>query len=66
MMIKRVEFSLNLEDPREAAIYRALYPAIRYRRAGAMIRQALVEFLRPESPQQPSLPNIQGYERRHE
>ena len=40
-MIKRIEFSLNLEDPQEAIIYRALLPALRYRRAGAVIRQAL-------------------------
>lgn len=40
-MIKRIEFSLNLDDPREAAIYRALKPSLRYRRAGAVIRQAL-------------------------
>ena len=40
-MIKRIEFSLNLEDPQEAKIYRALLPALRYRRAGAVIRQAL-------------------------
>ena len=44
-MIKRIEFSLNLEDPREAAIYRALKPALRYRRAGAVIRQALDSLL---------------------
>jgi hypothetical protein len=44
-MIKRIEFSLNLEDPREAAIYRALKPALRYRRAGAVIRQALDNLL---------------------
>ena len=40
-MIKRIEFSLNLEDPQEAKIYHALLPSLRYRRAGAVIRQAL-------------------------
>jgi len=40
-MIKRIEFTLNLDDPREAAIYQALRPAIKYRRAGAIIRAAL-------------------------
>jgi hypothetical protein len=44
-MIKRIEFTLNLDDPREAEIYRALKPALRYRRAGAVIRQALGVFL---------------------
>ena len=43
-MIKRIEFSLNLEDPQEAKIYRALQPSLRYRRAGAVIRQALGTF----------------------
>lgn len=40
-MIKRIEFTLNLNDPQEAALYWALRPALRYRRAGAIIRQAL-------------------------
>ena len=40
-MIKRIEFTLNLADPQEAAIYRALKPSLRYRRGGAVIRQAL-------------------------
>jgi hypothetical protein len=44
-MIKRIEFTLNLDDPREAAIYRALQPALRYRRGGAVIRHALDTFL---------------------
>lgn len=48
-MIKRIEFSLNLDDPREAAIYRALKPSLRYRRAGAIIRQALDHLLIPET-----------------
>lgn len=44
-MIKRIEFTLNLADPQEAAIYRALKPSLRYRRGGAVIRQALGEHL---------------------
>jgi hypothetical protein len=44
-MIKRIEFSLNLDDPREATLYHALKPALRYRRAGAVIRQALEHLL---------------------
>jgi len=50
-MIKRIEFSLNLDDPREAAIYRALKPSLRYRRAGAVIRQALDSLLIGEDVQ---------------
>lgn len=52
-MIKRIEFTLNLDDPREAAIYRALQPALHYRRAGAVIRQALDTLLITESVQPP-------------
>lgn len=47
-MIKRIEFTLNLDDPQEADIYRALKPSLRYRRAGAVIRQALHVYLRDE------------------
>ena len=65
-MIKRVEFTLNLEDPREAAIYRALHPSIRYRRAGAVIRQALVEFLKTEVPTLSVRPFTPQPEDRHE
>ena len=56
-MIKRIEFSLNLEDPREAAIYRALKPSLRYRRAGSVIRQALDSLLITETvpPQSASI-----------
>lgn len=43
-MFKRIEFSLNLNDPHEARIYRALQPALRYRRGGVVIRQALGDF----------------------
>ena len=52
-MIKRIEFSLNLDDPREAAIYRALRPSLRYRRAGAVIRQALDSLLIKEEGHKP-------------
>lgn len=41
MMFKRIEFTLNMEDPDEAALYRALRPSLRGRRAGTVIRQAL-------------------------
>lgn len=44
MAIKRIEFTLNLDDPQEAALYRCLKPALRHRRAGAVIRQALNQF----------------------
>lgn len=47
-MIKRIEFTLNLSDPREAQIYRALSPSLRHRRAGAVIRQALDTYLMPK------------------
>jgi hypothetical protein len=51
-MIKRIEFSLNLEEPQEAHIYRALLPSLRYRRGGAIIRQALgMFFADDEQPQ---------------
>lgn len=40
-MFKRIEFTLNMEDPDEAALYHALRPSLRGRRAGAVIRQAL-------------------------
>ncbi len=52
-MIKRIEFTLNLDDPREAAIYRALKPSLRYRRAGSIIRQALDSLLVGETVQNP-------------
>lgn len=44
-MIKRIEFTLNLDDPGDAEIYRALQPSLRYRRAGAVIRLALRRLL---------------------
>jgi len=54
-MIKRIEFTLNLDDPREAEIYQALKPSLRYRRAGAVIRQALGTFLVTEDRLPPPL-----------
>jgi len=49
-MIKRIEFTLNLDDPREAAIYQALRPSLKYRRAGAIIRAALnTHLVKPET-----------------
>lgn len=54
-MIKRIEFTLNLDDPNEAAIYQALRPSLKYRRAGALIRAALnVHFTKLESTQTPA------------
>jgi hypothetical protein len=47
-MLKRIEFSLNLNDPHEARIYRALLPSLRYRRGGSVIRQALGDFFDEE------------------
>lgn len=52
-MFKRIEFSLNLNDPQEARIYRALQPALRYRRGGVVIRQALGDFFESEEPSRP-------------
>lgn len=44
-MIKRIEFHLNLAEPHDAAIYRALRPSLRHRRAGSVIRLALLQHL---------------------
>ena len=44
-MNRRVEFTLNLDDPVERAIYETLSAALRHRRAGELIRQALVAFV---------------------
>jgi hypothetical protein len=59
-MIKRIEFTLNLDDPRDAAIYGALKPALRYRRAGAVIRASLSTTLRTDEQNatQPISPSI--------
>ncbi len=65
-MIKRIEFSLNLDDPREAAIYRALKPALRYRRAGAVIRQALDSLLIGEDTHESHLSPSVHQEKHHE
>lgn len=51
-MFKRIEFSLNLNDPHEARIYRALLPSLRYRRGGVVIRQALGTFFDAHEPPQ--------------
>ncbi len=64
-MIKRIEFSLNLDDPREAAIYRTLKPSLRYRRAGAVIRQALDSLLISEDFQ-PKSQSSSKQENNHE
>ncbi|MBK8024957.1 MAG: hypothetical protein IPK19_26955 [Chloroflexi bacterium] len=56
-MIKRIEFKLNLGDPQDAAIYHALRPSLRYRRAGAVIRAALTTHLvQPASPTEYAAP----------
>ena len=48
-MFKRIEFTLNMEDPNEAALYHALRPSLRGRHAGAVIRQALTLFYAEQS-----------------
>jgi hypothetical protein len=50
-MIKRIEFTLNLDDPQEAELFRALTPSLRYRRAGAVIRHALQQYFEPAEGQ---------------
>ena len=67
-MIKRIEFHLNLDDPREAAIYQALKPSLRYRRAGEVIRQALDRLLvsKGEVPKRQMLPAFDHQEKNHE
>ena len=67
-MIKRIEFHLNLDDPREAAIYQALKPSLRYRRAGEVIRQALDRLLIPisEAHKPQMLPTFDLQEKPHE
>ncbi len=44
-MNRRIEFTLNLDDPQEQAILEALTGALRHRRAGELIRQALSAYL---------------------
>ncbi len=46
--MKRIKFTLNLDDPTDAALYEALAGSLRHRRAGAVIRQALSAFLLDE------------------
>jgi hypothetical protein len=50
-MIKRIEFTLNLDDPQEAELFRSLTPSLRYRRAGAVIRHALQQYFEPAEGQ---------------
>lgn len=57
-MIKRIEFTLNLDEPREAAIYQALKTALKHRRAGVLIRQALDSRLLQESHMQPTFTTV--------
>lgn len=44
-MNRRVEFSLNMDNPSEAALYDALSDLLRHRRAGEVIRHALSAYL---------------------
>ncbi len=44
-MMKRIEFTLNLDDPTDAFLYEDLAGLLRHRRAGNLIRQALAAFL---------------------
>ena len=56
LMNRRVEFSLNLDNPPEAALYGALTELLRHRRAGEVIRQALTAYLFAESHPRPTKP----------
>lgn len=65
-MIKRIEFTLNLGEPTDAALYEALAGLLRHRRAGSLIRQALAAFLldvpkphRIEYSHEPEIPQIE-------
>jgi hypothetical protein len=49
-MNRRIEFTLNLDNPVENAIYEALAVALRRRRAGELIRQALTAYLFDSAP----------------
>jgi len=53
-MNRRVEFSLNMDNPSEAALYEALHDLLRHRRAGEVIRQALSAYLFNDPVGQPS------------
>jgi len=48
-MNRRVEFSLNMDNPQEAALYDLLANLLRHRRAGEVIRQALTAYLFAET-----------------
>jgi len=55
-MNRRVEFSLNMDNPQEAALYDLLANLLRHRRAGEVIRQALTAYLFAEA--RPSTVNL--------
>ena len=59
-MNRRVEFALNLDDPTERAIYETLTAPLRHRRAGELIRNALVAFLLSDNRQSPLPSGIRG------
>jgi hypothetical protein len=52
-MNRRVEFTLKLDDPIQRAIYETLSAALRDRRAGELIRNALAAFLLTDYRQTP-------------
>jgi hypothetical protein len=53
-MNRRIEFSLNMDNPQEAALYEALSGLLRHRRAGEVIRQALTAYLFEGTPIRPA------------
>jgi hypothetical protein len=55
-MLKRIEFTLNLDDATDAALYEALASPLRHRRAGTLIRQALAAFLLDEPKPRRTVP----------
>jgi hypothetical protein len=58
-MIRRIEFTLDMDDPLDAAIYKALSGDSKRRRAASTIRQALAAYLlggSKSSPVRPPLP----------
>jgi hypothetical protein len=44
-MNQHMEFSLNMDNPQEAALYDALADPLRHRRAGEVIRQVMLTYL---------------------
>ncbi len=44
-MNRRIEFTLNLDDPADAELYTMLSGPLRHRRAASLIRQALTAYL---------------------